>query len=80
MSFVIRKNRKKPVVLYKKTGTGDMNLFGSKIKIPVITYGPGNSHIDHTPHERIDIDEFLSSIQIIYDGIKRLYYLDSRAR
>ncbi|UCH01827.1 MAG: M20/M25/M40 family metallo-hydrolase [Candidatus Bathyarchaeota archaeon] len=80
MRFAIRKNRKKPVVLYKKTGTGDMNLFGSEIKIPVITYGPGDSHLDHTPHERIGIKEFLNSIQIIYEGIKRLYYLDSHRR
>jgi len=56
----------------RKTGTGDMNLFGKALKIPMITYGPGNSHLDHTPNEYIDIQEYLDSIQVYEKALRRL--------
>ncbi|MBN1682580.1 M20/M25/M40 family metallo-hydrolase [Candidatus Bathyarchaeota archaeon] len=65
-------NRKKQVKLTYKTGTGDMNFFGSATGIPCITYGPGNSHYDHTNKEQIEISEYLSSILVIKEAIKRL--------
>ena len=36
-------NRKKRPLLLKKTGTGDMNILGNVLNIPVVTYGPGDS-------------------------------------
>ena len=30
--------------LIRKTGTGDMNVLGTRWNIPVVTYGPGDPH------------------------------------
>ncbi len=57
-------NRKKRPLLLKKTGTGDMNILGNVLKIPVVTYGPGDPHSSHTMDERIYIHEYLTGIEI----------------
>ena len=56
--------RKKRPSLLRKTGTGDMNVLGHSFKIPVITYGPGDPHASHTADERVNIEEFVSSIEV----------------
>ncbi len=66
----------RPVSYIKKTGTGDMNLFALKTSIPVATYGPGNPQLSHTFEECIDIDEYLTSIDIYYkiiDELSKIY-------
>jgi len=62
MSWSIRKVRHKPATLLRKTGTGDMNVLGRTLKIPVVTYGPGDSILEHTENENIDIPEYLDGI------------------
>jgi len=62
----------RPVKLLRKTGTGDMNLFAEKIKVPVATYGPGNSRLSHTSKEYIEIKEYLTSIQVYRKTVERL--------
>ncbi len=57
-------NRKKRPLLLKKTGTGDMNILGNVLKIPVVTYGPGDPHSSHTVDEKIYIHEYLMGIEI----------------
>ena len=66
-----------PVELLKKTGTGDMNIFWTYVKIPVATYGPGNSHLSHTWNEFVDINEYLSSIEVYRKTITRILSLQS---
>jgi len=61
-----------PVKLLRKTGTGDMNLFAEKIKVPVATYGPGNSRLSHTSNEYIQIKEYLTSIEVYRKTVERL--------
>jgi len=61
-----------PVKLLRKTGTGDMNLFAEKIRVPVATYGPGNSRLSHTSNEYIEIKEYLTSIQVYRKTVERL--------
>ncbi len=56
--------RNKRPMLLRKTGTGDMNVLGHSFKIPVITYGPGDPHASHTPDERVNIDEYVASIEV----------------
>jgi LysW-gamma-L-lysine carboxypeptidase len=56
--------RKKRPLLLRKTGTGDMNLLGHRLGIPVITYGPGNPHLSHTRKEYVEIEEYLASIEV----------------
>lgn len=72
LSFAIRRVRKRQPTLLRKTGSGDMNLFGASTGIPVVTYGPGDSHLDHTPNEHIDLKEYLDSIQVYYEAMKKL--------
>jgi len=55
--------KKRPNLL-RKTGTGDMNILGNAFKIPVVTYGPGDSHASHSVKERVNIEEYISSIDV----------------
>ncbi len=48
-----------------KTGTSDMNLVGPRWGCPILAYGPGDSALDHTPHEHIDLDEYLRAIDVL---------------
>ncbi|WXG40163.1 MAG: M20/M25/M40 family metallo-hydrolase [Candidatus Freyarchaeum deiterrae] len=58
--------------LIKKTGTGDMNIYGNSIKTSAVTYGPGDPRLDHTDHERISIKQFLDTIKILTRTIEKL--------
>ncbi len=72
LSWAIRKVKHKQPILLRKTGTGDMNILGARMKMPIVTYGPGDSHLDHTPKESISIQEYLDSIQVYREAIKKL--------
>ena len=67
----IYKHTGKRVTLVKRGGTGDMNFYGAAKKIPVITYGPGDPHLDHTGKEKIKISEYLKSIEVLNTAIKQ---------
>lgn len=55
-----------------KTGTSDMNLYAQRWECPMVTYGPGDSELDHTPTERISLVEFDRSIEVIENVVRRL--------
>jgi len=55
--------KKRPVLL-RKTGTGDMNIIGNAFKIPVVTYGPGDPHTSHSIDENINIQEYVTGIEV----------------
>lgn len=68
------KNAVKKVVgveaqLVRKTGSGDMNIYGNITKTPTITYGPGDPKLAHTPYEKISIREYLESINIVKEAL-----------
>ncbi len=48
-----------------KTGTSDMNVVAPVWKCPTVAYGPGDSSLDHTPNEHIDLQEYLRSVRIL---------------
>lgn len=48
-----------------KTGTSDMNIVGPVWKCPIVAYGPGDSTLDHTPHEHLDLDEYARAIEVL---------------
>lgn len=50
-----------------KTGTSDMNVVGPRWKCPIVAYGPGDSSLDHTPREHIEIREYLRAIEVLTD-------------
>lgn len=75
IAYAIRRVRKSQAVLVRRTGSGDMNLFGSARRVPVVTYGAGDAHLDHTPDEYVVVDEYLDSIKILCEGVKKLVEL-----
>lgn len=55
-----------------KTGTADMNVVGPVWGENIVAYGPGDSRLDHTPQEHIQIDEYLRSIDVLESVLNRL--------
>lgn len=80
LSWGIRDIMGKPATLVRKTGTGDMNLLGEVLKIPIVTYGPGDSRLDHTPDECVDLAEYQRSIEVLCQGLRRTLQLHNRLR
>jgi LysW-gamma-L-lysine carboxypeptidase len=72
LSSSVRKVLNKPATLLHKTGTGDMNILGKAMNLPIVTYGPGDSHLDHTLDEHIEIKEYLDAIEVYKETILRL--------
>lgn len=48
-----------------KTGTSDMNVVGPVWRCPIVAYGPGDSALDHTPHEHLGLDEYWRGVQVV---------------
>jgi LysW-gamma-L-lysine carboxypeptidase len=55
-----------------KTGTCDMNVLGPVWRCSMVAYGPGDSALDHTPNERIDIGELLRAVEVLAQGLEVL--------
>ncbi|MEM2994849.1 MAG: M20/M25/M40 family metallo-hydrolase [Candidatus Bathyarchaeia archaeon] len=73
LSSTIRRLKGKQPMLLRKTGSGDMNFLGKALGIPIVTYGPGNSKLDHTSNEHVEIKEYLNSIQILKEALPKLF-------
>jgi LysW-gamma-L-lysine carboxypeptidase len=48
-----------------KSGTSDMNVVGAVWDCPILAYGPGDSTLDHTPNEHLDLAEYRQAIAIL---------------
>jgi len=70
----IRKLGGKPVFKLK-TGTSDMNVLAPHWKVPMVAYGPGDSTLDHTPYEHIEVGEFLKGIAALSEALQALVKL-----
>jgi [amino group carrier protein]-lysine/ornithine hydrolase len=55
-----------------KTGTSDMNILAPAWGCPTLAYGPGDSKLDHTPHEAIDLQEFERGVDVLSVALKQL--------
>lgn len=55
-----------------KTGTADMNVVAPFWKCPMVAYGPGDSSLDHTPHEHVEIAEYTRSIDVLESVLRLL--------
>lgn len=53
-----------PRILHK-TGTSDFNHLAVRFPgVPIIAYGPGDSSLDHTPEERIEVADLERSVAV----------------
>ncbi len=48
-----------------KTGTSDMNVVGPVWSCPIVAYGPGDSALDHTPNEHLELAEYERAIDVL---------------
>jgi LysW-gamma-L-lysine carboxypeptidase len=80
LSMSIRKVTRKTATLLRKTGTGDMNLLGNAMNLPIVTYGPGDSHLDHTLDEHIKIEDYLNGIDVYKETILKLAELYNKTK
>ncbi len=55
-----------------KTGTSDMNVVGPVWQCPIVAYGPGDSSLDHTPHEHVEIAEWEKGVAVLASVLRRL--------
>lgn len=55
-----------------KTGTADMNIFAANWDIPIIAYGPGDSSMDHTPDEHLDLQEYHKARKVLRSALGKL--------
>jgi LysW-gamma-L-lysine carboxypeptidase len=55
-----------------KGGTSDMNTVGERWSCPIIAYGPGDSDLDHTPHEHLELAEYAQSVATLRHLIEHL--------
>jgi [amino group carrier protein]-lysine/ornithine hydrolase len=55
-----------------KTGTSDMNVVGPAWRCPILAYGPGDSSLDHTPEEHVDVAEYLRAIDVLERALRQL--------
>ena len=71
--------KKRPLLL-RKTGTGDMNIIGNALKIPVVTYGPGDPHSSHSIDERVSISEYVTGIEVFKRSLFHMSRLHNTKR
>jgi [amino group carrier protein]-lysine/ornithine hydrolase len=55
-----------------KTGTSDMNVVVGAWSVPMAPYGPGDSRLDHTARERIELPEYLRAVGVLTDALPAL--------
>jgi [amino group carrier protein]-lysine/ornithine hydrolase len=55
-----------------KTGTADMNVVAPYWNVPMVAYGPGDSALDHTPKEHVDLVEYEKAIAVLASALTHL--------
>jgi [amino group carrier protein]-lysine/ornithine hydrolase len=68
----IRSQGGEPRFVYK-TGTADLNIVAPVWKCPAVVYGPGDSALDHTPNEHIDLNDYQRSVSVLSAAITALH-------
>jgi LysW-gamma-L-lysine carboxypeptidase len=67
----IRSQGGEPRFVYK-TGTADLNIVAPVWKCPAVVYGPGDSALDHTPNEHIDLEEYAKAVDVLSAALVKL--------
>ncbi len=55
-----------------KTGTSDMNVVAPIWDVPMLAYGPGDSNLDHTPEERLSLEEYKKAVTVLVTALELL--------
>lgn len=71
LSAGIRTQRAAPSVKLK-TGTSDMNTLAEAWTVPMATYGPGDSALDHSDHEHIVLGDYFRAIRVLAHALTEL--------
>ncbi|WP_256105086.1 M20/M25/M40 family metallo-hydrolase [Streptomyces sp. ODS05-4] len=64
LSAAIRRTGGAPTPVLK-TATSDMNTLAEVWPVPMATYGPGDSDLDHSDHEHILLADYLRGIDVL---------------
>ncbi len=67
----IRSQGGEPRFVYK-TGTADLNIVAPIWKCPAVVYGPGDSTLDHTPNEHINLDDYQKAVSVLSAALEKL--------
>ena len=67
----IRSQGGEPRFVYK-TGTADLNIVAPVWKCPAVVYGPGDSALDHTPNEHINLDDYQKAVNVLTATLEKL--------
>jgi [amino group carrier protein]-lysine/ornithine hydrolase len=67
----IREQRGRPVMKVK-TATSDMNTLAEAWDVPMATYGPGDSRLDHSGREHIMIADYYRGIAVLSRALAEL--------
>jgi len=67
----IRSQGGEPRFVYK-TGTADLNIVAPVWKCPAVVYGPGDSALDHTPNEHINLDDYQKAVSVLSATLEKL--------
>lgn len=67
----IRSQGGEPRFVYK-TGTADLNIVAPVWKCPAVVYGPGDSALDHTPNEHINLEDYRKAVSVLSAALEQL--------
>jgi LysW-gamma-L-lysine carboxypeptidase len=67
----IRSQGGEPRFVYK-TGTADLNVVAPVWGCPAVVYGPGNSALDHTPNEFIELLDYEKAVRALITALSAL--------
>ena len=67
----IRSQGGEPCFVYK-TGTADLNIVAPIWQCPVVVYGPGDSALDHTPNEHINMEDYKKAVDVLGATLEKL--------
>ncbi len=70
----IRRLNAKPRLVVK-TATSDMNTLAEVWDVPMATYGPGDSRLDHADTEHIMLSDYLRGIDVLSVALSELAHL-----
>jgi LysW-gamma-L-lysine carboxypeptidase len=67
----IRSQGGEPRFVYK-TGTADLNIVAPVWKCPAVVYGPGDSALDHTPNEHVNLEDYQKAVDVLSAALEKL--------